>query len=229
VVVAEAEQEGPRNAEGQSEERQAPAAEGQSNREATKIVPLSQPAPEADRQEDVGDVAVSQLTSRRESGAADRLDGPPRGLVVHDSLIKNGWAVKNVHPATRTLVIADSQFRHIREVPESWEIHVFPGANLSHANAIVNRLGSRKGSLQTVVTHVGINNRGCNWENSAYVDINKLMCSLEKMATKAVFCGVSIPEGLTPKEKDLLEKINEQAQKRMGGDELRCTGAQRSG
>lgn len=143
-----------------------------------------------------------------------RADGPPVGprmdrLTIHDSKAKSMWSIGTLLPTTDTLIIADSQFRLAREIPADWEIHVFPGANLCHASGIAQKLPPKK--IPNIVAHVGINNRGCAWENSAHTDLGKFLSNLAKATPNPAFCGIAIPEGFPPKEKTLLRQINDHA------------------
>lgn len=129
---------------------------------------------------------------------------------------KNSWKLGKVHQDTRTLVISDSQLRNIRNLPNDWEIHVFPGATLSHVATIVDSLKNLKSNVKQVVTHVGINNRACKWSD-VVVDLNKLTLNLTKATSvKGTFMGVSIPGGLTSQEKITLQQLNDYAQKKLG-------------
>jgi len=70
---------------------------------------------------------------------------------------KNAWSV-SVADNTTTLIIGDSNMRKIQNIPEDWEAHVFPGAYLSHASNIINKLPEFN-NLRTIIVAVGINNR----------------------------------------------------------------------
>lgn len=130
-------------------------------------------------------------------------------LVVHDREKKYTWSLTSINANTRTLLITDSQFRNLKDVPQSWEVHVFPGASLTHAASILKSLPAKR-NVERIVLHVGINNKGWAEENNRH-DLNKLLLSAKRTGVETHFCGVSIPRGLSAKEKASLTQLNEHA------------------
>ena len=135
---------------------------------------------------------------------------------------KTHWEIQRVGLLTRTLIVADSQFKAIKGLPDDCEVHVFPGAKLSHVVAILGRLSKKLGTtgprLQNIIIHVGINNRDLAWSGTV-VDLNKLtLLLLSKLPEplKGYFMGVSIPPEIPQHEKATLSQINDRAKSRMG-------------
>ena len=139
----------------------------------------------------------------------------PGSLTVHKSFL-NHWAAWPLKPSTTTIVIADSQFRRVKNIPDNWEVHAFPGIRLATAEKVVPKLTGN--NLKNIVVHVGINNKGCQWEGSAQGDANKLLASLNRTGCKIFFCGVSIPDSASTKERDVLIEINKHARKRLSAN-----------
>jgi len=65
-------------------------------------------------------------------------------VVVHETSNKSTWMIGGLKASSKVLVLADSQFRRLRGLPNSWEVHVFPGAYLQHAVDILSRLTDTK-------------------------------------------------------------------------------------
>lgn len=126
---------------------------------------------------------------------------------IHEAKNKTAWTIPILHPDTRTLVIADSQFRNIQGLPESFEVHVFPGLRLSHAVNLLDNLRTKRNNIQRIIMHVGINNRTCN-TNAVKAEANEMISSLKKMKCVAYVCGVSIPSRLSMKETAVLNLLN---------------------
>ena len=126
-------------------------------------------------------------------------------FMEHRCSPKNAWSAP-IDDNTTTLIIGDSNMRLIKDIPADWEAHVFPGAYLSHASNIINRLPEFN-NLRTIIVAVGINNRG--WQlKEIKNDINKVYNSADKKNVALHFVGVSIFEGLSDAEKHTLRELN---------------------
>jgi len=132
---------------------------------------------------------------------------------VHDSTNKAKWGI-SPRPNTKCVVISDSNMRKANNIPNGWEVHVFPGAKLNHAAEIIKKLGPAKG-LEKLVISVGINNRDWNSTNIT-TDVNKVYSTAEKSKISAYFVGVSAPPTLNDKQKSAINDLNKQALKRFG-------------
>src|SRR5206468_1016635 len=85
--------------------------------------------------------------------------------VVHIERIKSHWSLK-VKPQTKTVVIADSNFRLATQLPADWEVHVYPGMSLIQTCRVIESSNLRSSNnLQHVIFNAGINNRGWTFAN----------------------------------------------------------------
>jgi hypothetical protein len=136
--------------------------------------------------------------------------------VIYDKNMKLGWKINKINANTKVLVITDSQLKQATDIPDTWEVHAFPGAYLTHASSIIEKLKSiNLYKLEHIVTHVGVNNRNWTYRGSAQGDLNKLLRNLENAGVQGHFCGVSIPDHLVEKEKDTLTEINKHAKNKL--------------
>lgn len=117
---------------------------------------------------------------------------------------------------TKTLVVADSNLRNIRGLPRDTEVHIFPGANMDNTARIISKLENKR-NVDTIVVHVGINNRNQTWNNTQF-DVNKLLSSLKRSQLNYKVIGVSIPPGLPAAEKEHLAQINTYVETRINED-----------
>lgn len=138
--------------------------------------------------------------------------------IVHDKEAKTTWAITRVRPGSQTLVIADSQFRYIRNLPRDWEVHVFPGATLNHGARILENLGKNpRQNIKRIIVHIGINNKTWGWSN-ILVDLNKITLQLSRTGTQVAMMGVSIPNHLPSGEKRELQRMNSHTYQRIGSE-----------
>ena len=137
-------------------------------------------------------------------------------VVVHETSNKSTWMIGGLKTNSKVLVLADSQFRRLRGLPNSWEVHVFPGAYLQHAVDILSRLTDTK-NLTTIIIHVGINNRTWGHKNTV-IDVNKLIQQLKKRDLDTYIMGVSVPQGFLEIESNNLKQMNEKFREKMGDD-----------
>ena len=142
--------------------------------------------------------------------------------VVSDNgytLIHEGWAkntsILRVRPNTMHVILADSNFRFHRVKHEDYEVHVFPGANLSHACAILKNFEIPH-TVQNVIICVGMNNRSWKYHVSTAPDLRKLVAATKKFWQKSYFLGVSMPRLMNQEESDNVARLNEDARGRFG-------------
>ena len=133
--------------------------------------------------------------------------------VVHNDKTKSQWSL-TVKPQTKTVVIADSNFRLATHLPADWEVHVYPGMNLIQTNNVIlaSNINTSK-NIQHVVVSSGMNNRGWSF-NNVLTDINKVHSSLEKLRCTGHFVGISTPPEIPETEKETINKINNHARHR---------------
>ena len=126
---------------------------------------------------------------------------------IHKTHTKKYWRIPDLKPGTDSIVLADSNGASLKNFPNNWEVHVFPGAQIIHAHRILEEFLRSGQSLENLVVAVGINNR--TWQrNSFEPDLNKLARSILKCKFNAKLMGVSIPSGLPQGEKGTVSTIN---------------------
>ena len=135
--------------------------------------------------------------------------------VVHNERIKSHWSLK-VKPQTKTVVIADSNFRLATQLPADWEVHVYPGMSLIQTCRVIESSNLRSSNnLQHVIFNAGINNRGWTFSN-VLIDFNKVCSSIEKTGCTGHFVGISIPPEIPDYEKETIRRINNHAKGKLG-------------
>lgn len=92
--------------------------------------------------------------------------GSPTAAVTRSGYIKlhetastsaNNWELK-VHSQAPVVIVADSNMKLIKQIPENFELHVFPGCRLEHVDRML-RTATLKPETQHILVAVGINNR----------------------------------------------------------------------
>ena len=117
---------------------------------------------------------------------------------------------------TKTVIIADSNFRRATNLPEDWEVQVFPGMNLEQATMVVgNSHLSSHASLEAIIISVGINNRKCT-AVSDNIELGKLYTALAKTGKSSFYLGISIPKEMPKGQVEALTDINLRASKKFG-------------
>jgi hypothetical protein len=135
---------------------------------------------------------------------------------------KKEWQI-TTKPNTKTLILADSNFKLVEDIPDDWEVHVYPGINLSYVRKILNNPRSSITPMNSIVIAIGLNDRtGPSMVNTTQ-ELVKAKNAAEKCAEKVHFLGISIPDPTCPGRKKLTQdervkigSINEEAKKRFG-------------
>ena len=131
--------------------------------------------------------------------------------IIHTEDIKANWNLK-IKPQTKTIVLADSNFRLATQLPADWEIHVYPGANITNIHKLIKSTPIPE-TLKTLIIAVGINNKA--WAPaSTTIEINKLFSVTERLHCATHYVGVSIPSGLNEREKNNINFINKYAEQK---------------
>lgn len=113
-------------------------------------------------------------------------------VVDHSGVEKHLWEVK-LHLATHSVIIADSNLRGTKGIPEGWELHFYPGARLQHAINIIHNLPTQP-NLRNLICTVGLNNR-----EDSYIQVRPWIVQLMKIARRFpnFFCvGISYSQQL---------------------------------
>lgn len=136
---------------------------------------------------------------------------------IHDPKSKLVWS-SIPKPETSCLVIADSNFRNVpqEDIPEGFQLDVFPGMKISHATNILQGL-PESDRLKALVLSVGINNKTNTYLGSG----NKTIASLEEVIrtrNKHVFTmGIPINAEWPHTEQDTITKMNSRLAKANAG------------
>ena len=134
--------------------------------------------------------------------------------------LKNNWKFE---PGTgaEVVILADSNFRLSKTLPDNYEIHVYPGAKLTHATAMLKKLQSANSrkytNLKAIVLSIGINNRGFQ-RDTLQSENNKLMKAAEALPWRVFSMGVSVPNTLPREEQELMDHLNKHTLARRGGN-----------
>ena len=140
------------------------------------------------------------------SGSTERRKITESNKILHAEKDKTVWSIPFIKPNTEALVIADSNFREMGIGIQNWEVHVFPGAKLSHAYDILKTIPERH-NLKKLIIQVGINNRALDWSINEK-EFNKVFAQSQKLGLDTHYLGISIPPRIKEKEKDMLRTIN---------------------
>ena len=108
---------------------------------------------------------------------------------IYDKTNESQWKL-NIHNNPTTVVIADSNMRSARNIPDGWEVHAYPGAYLLH---VANLLQSTKfpESVKNIIVSAGINNRSWDYARSCKHDLLSVCTKAKQLGNKVHFLGIS--------------------------------------
>lgn len=121
---------------------------------------------------------------------------------------KDRWVIAPLDER-KLVVLGDSNLRHAKHTP-GVDFFVLPGAHIRHAaQSIRNWVPARPTDKYTVAIQIGINNRGLV-PDVIDIELKELKRAVDAQPTivKLAFVGVSIPPGLTDREKANLHHLN---------------------
>lgn len=123
---------------------------------------------------------------------------------------KNGWSIQ---PAdhTHSIIVGDSNLVQADKVPEGWEVHCMPGAHFRHVNEAVKSIPQEPTGKYVVFVQAGVNHRD-RYDMTVKKEIHELVktLTLNQGVRRVLHVGVSIPNSLSPEQKDNIDKINEE-------------------
>ena len=124
---------------------------------------------------------------------------------------KADWTVK-LRPGASTLVIADSNFRRMVNIPEDWDVHVYPGASWIWGYNILSKYNGIH--PDKIVLALGINNKAQVTESWGH-DLTRCFNVAKNITDKTYILGVSIAikSKLSPNEVRNIESMNAMAKK----------------
>lgn len=133
-------------------------------------------------------------------------------VTAHQGGAKKDWGI-TLKDGTEVLIVGDSNMRYARHLPSQWEVHVFPGAYLSHVATIIENLNPPN-SLKSIVVAAGINNRTWKAAKDVRHDVHKIHNVTERVGVAIHFLGISMPPQLPSGELQQLRDLNKAAKDR---------------
>lgn len=127
---------------------------------------------------------------------------------------KSDWTLQ-VRGSPKTIVISDTSMEKGRNIPEDWELHVFPGAYLRDASNVLHTAELPE-SIENIVLVVGANNVSWDFEKSTEHDMKRLMNQKKLPGKRLHFVGIPTPA--RSQHVDNIRKMNECAQLLLGFD-----------
>lgn len=170
-----------------------------------------QPEDIVEMAEDDRKTNTPEVSRRRSTGGATGTSSQPAAQVAggqvvrHPTSPKNTWTVKP-RSDTDTIIIGDANMQLANNLPQTWEAHAFPGADLNNTALIIGRLEPSK-NLKNVIIAVGLSNRTWQPINIKH-EMNKVASAVTKKKLKGYFQGVTIPATLTEPETTSLKELN---------------------
>lgn len=128
----------------------------------------------------------------------------PRTPTIHPQSPKTEWSVR-VRPGTTTLVLADSNFKAVTNIPDGWDVHVYPGASWAHAYQMLTK---HKATVrpENIVLAFGVNNRDQQY-STWYHDMSRCYSAAKRLAEDTYILGVSAT-GRKPSQLNLVQLRN---------------------
>lgn len=125
----------------------------------------------------------------------------------HTDPIKADWKVK-LNDETQVLIISDSNFKNLPEedIPENWQVDIFPGANFATLANVIKKLPSNK--IEHLITSVGINNRTGNFQKKTNRETGLISEACATLTATVHAVGVSFSPELQETEQENLVQIN---------------------
>lgn len=133
---------------------------------------------------------------------------------VHDNWDKHSHILRVQTKATNVM-ITDSNFRHWQPNNDNFEVHVFPGANFTHAYKLIQTAMIPDSVLNFIIC-VGINHRSWEFSVSTEPEFRKLLVATKTLKQRVYFLGVSAPPNLAPSESDNITRLNNSARSKFG-------------
>jgi hypothetical protein len=123
---------------------------------------------------------------------------------IHEGRNKSAWRIPDPQLNTNVLIISDSQFRHISNLPSNWEVQAYSGARVQNISLLLSNLSfnNEDNNVNTILLHVGINNRSEPWSLLEPVldDLCKLVTQKTTRILSIYVMGVASPLTLKREE-----------------------------
>lgn len=167
----------------------------------------------ADENDEDDEESTEQLPS---SQGNTTLHNDPKNLTIHNKLQnKSDWDLVITGSPT-ILILGDSNLRLVRNIPETVQVHVYPGATLKNISHLLNNT-KLPTSIQDVVIAVGINHRAWNYDVSVKPDLGKAHAAVVRQLKRAHFLGVSTSTQLPQRQQETIKSLNDDARQKFGG------------
>lgn len=137
------------------------------------------------------------------------LTGTPNHIVHANNKpgCKNSWTV-TPRPGTEFLAIGDSNLRVVYLTAPNCQVHVFPGATISHVNDILLRSQAHLKGVKHIYLNVGVNDRNCDFEQTTRKKLQTLRNTLTKLGITHTFIAIPVCRSRPPNECSAIEHIN---------------------
>ena len=165
---------------------------------------------------------LGNYNGRRHSLPMEKKVGPnldePRkvsNVTVHPStFFKNSWQL-HMKTNASVLLIGDSNCRLMRDIPDHWELHSYPGAKLGHVADLMST-ATLCHNLTDVVILVGINHRSDHFKNTTKSIFTKAFLTIKKRNIVGHFVGISVDSSkLDPMDYNNILALNDLAMNRL--------------
>lgn len=154
--------------------------------EGLPIVMRSQPTPPRH-----ASPPPSQPLATTQPATLTNSTGIPTIHPAGNAVQKANWTV-SMRPGAETLVLADSNFRRMQDIPDDWDVHVYPGANWNHGYGILSKYAkdAQAPRPKRIVLALGLNNRAqssVSWRH----DMSRCHSTATKLTEDTFVLGVS--------------------------------------
>jgi hypothetical protein len=163
-------------------------------------------------QEEMDDTVEDDVESVAEepAAAAAAATHPGTNKVVHfNTAHKFSWKLKSLTNDAHTLILADSNMRGASSVKTGYELHVYPGCKLHHAEHMI-KSAVINSSVRNIVIAVGINNRS-DPAHTLTATLQSIIDTCKNLRTTCHFLGVSTDGSLPPRENNNVDGLNRMA------------------
>jgi hypothetical protein len=114
-----------------------------------------------------------------------------------------------------TIVFADYEMLNCTNIPEDWEVHIYPGANLSHATKLLESNNWPK-SVKNVVIAVGTLNAIWTYDVSTVPKMNTLIRHMKSIdQPRTFYVGITGSSAKSKDEELKIGKINKHMQDKL--------------
>jgi hypothetical protein len=154
---------------------------------------------------------TARRTSPEHSSPTASTSSPPASSRVREYRgDKDQWKIQPAEN-TKSIIIGDSNLRHVSGVPDGWEVHLLSGAHFQHVTRAVKSIPQEPAGKYTVFIQAGINHRH-RYDATVKKDIEDLAMALNmnQGIRRSLHVGVSVSNSLSSDQKENIRKINDE-------------------